>query len=230
MDLSSCHACIDYSKKYSSSATIFTESKPKLEYNSIQWKPNKIKVLFIAESPPYFRKGRNSVNDGFFYNAAETQKMYGAPAPLLGTLSWNLFWLLGINNSQNKTQKLNQFKEFSCYYTEAVKCRMERFNNKVVLNRTVKNCSEHLATEIENLKPKNIVIMGERALFGLKCLQPFKGKIATNSINTLLEETRNSPLVLANYQLFFMPLPIWRNRLFLESIIEIFEQIKKVVK
>lgn len=229
MDFSSCQICNEFSKKYSSSATIFTESKPKLDYNSVKWKPNKVKVLFIAESPPYFRKGRNSINDGFFYNSSEAQKMYGAPAPLLGTLSWNLFWLLGIDNSQTKIQKLHQFKELSCYYTEAVKCRVERFNNKVILNRTVKNCSEHLAREIGDLKPNNIVIMGERALYGLKCIQPFKDKITTNSINALLEATRNSPLILANYQMFFMPLPIWRNRLFLDSIIEIFTQIKKVI-
>jgi len=229
MDIESCELCKGFSEKYSSSAKIFTDSKPVIEYQSQKWKPEKVKVLFIAESPPYFRKGRNIGNDGFFYNDSEKQVMYGAPAPLLGTLSWNLFWLLDIANNQSKKQKLYQFKKLACYYTDAVKCRSERFNSKIILNRTVKFCAQHLASEIADVKPNNIVVMGERALYGLKCFQPFKDEITSNSINELLEKTRKAPLVLGNYQLFFIPLPIWRNKLLLEPILEVFTQIKKMI-
>lgn len=229
MNLQSCELCNDFSKKYSSSAKIITNSKPSLEYSSHDWIPKKVKILFIAESPPPFRIGANTANDGFFYNVSEVQRTYGAPAPLLGTLSWNLFWLLDIDNKQKKDQKLKQFKDKACYFVETIKCRTERYNNKVILNKTVKQCSKFLAKDLAEIKPNTIVILGERALYGLKCIEPFKGKISSKSINALMELSQEKPLIIGNYQLFFLPLPIWRNRLFLQPILEIFEQIKKMI-
>ena len=227
MELENCIRCMGYSEMYSSSAIVHTSLKPNLEYKADLWKPYEIKVLFLAESPPFHSTKSNVVNDSYFYNQRESQRFLGAPSPLLGTLSWNLFWLLGINNKLPKKEKLEEFREKSCYYINAVKCRAERYNKKNLINRTVKNCSFFLEGEIKDLNPKTIVVLGERALYGLKCCDSFKESIPSNSINTLLEETKKQPLKIKDFKLYFLPLPIWRNRQYLESIQSIFKIIKK---
>lgn len=230
MELESCIRCTGYSEMYSSSAIVHTSLKPNLEYKANLWKPYEVKVLFLAESPPYHSTKSNVVNDSYFYNHDEFQRFLGAPSPLLGTLSWNLFWLLGINNKLPKKEKLEKFREKSCYFVNVVKCRAERYNKKNLINRTVKNCSVFLDREIRDLNPQAIVVLGERALYGLKCCDPFKESISTNSINTLLEETKKQPLRIKDSKLYFLPLPIWRNRQYLESMQSIFKMVKKEIQ
>ncbi len=230
MELKNCIRCMGYSEMYSSSAIVHTDMKPNLKYKANLWKPYEIKVLFLAESPPFHSTKSNAVNDSYFYNHNESQRFLGAPSPLLGTLSWNLFWLIGINNKLPKKEKLEEFREKSCYYINAVKCRAERYNKKNLINRTVKNCSFFLEREIKDLKPKTIVVLGERALYGLKCCELFKSSILSNSINFLLEETKKQPLRIQDFKLFFLPLPLWRNRQYLESMQSIFKMIKKEIQ
>ncbi|NHJ32665.1 MAG: hypothetical protein FK732_07375 [Asgard group archaeon] len=230
MDLENCIRCMGYSEIYSSSAIIHTEKKPNLEYKADLWKPNEIKVLFLAEAPPFHSSKSKTVNDSYFYNQEESQRFFGAPSPLLGTLSWNLFWLLGINNKLSKKEKLEAFREKSCYYVNVVKCRTERYDKKNLINRTVKNCSFFLEKEIKELKPNSIVVLGERALYGLKCCELFKGLIPSNSINSLVEETKKQPLKIKDFKLYFLPLPIWRNRQYLESIQLLFKLVKREIQ
>ncbi|MFW9923660.1 MAG: uracil-DNA glycosylase family protein [Candidatus Thorarchaeota archaeon] len=229
MDYQACQLCIDHHMQYSSSAKIHIESKPDLEYNSIKWKPEIVKVLFIAEAPPYYPHETNKLKDSYFYNTLELQKFLGAPAPLLGTLSWNLFYLLEINNTLDKKTKLELFKNRSCYYIETIKCRAERYDNKSILNDSVKNCLLYLEKEITDCNPKSIVIMGERALYAIKQSHIFTESIKFNNLIDLLEETKDKPLIANGYNIFFIPLPIWRNRLYLPSILDIFRQIKKTI-
>lgn len=230
MELENCIRCTGYSEMYSSSAIVHTSLKPNLEYKADLWKPYEIKVLFLAESPPFHSTKSNAVNDSYFYNYNESQRFFGAPSPLLGTLSWNLFCLLGISNKLSKKEKLEEFRDKSCYYINVVKCRTERYDKKNLINRTVKNCAVFLEREIKDLSPKSIVVLGERALYGLKCCELFKSSIPTNSINSLLEETKKQPLRISDYKLFFLPLPIWRNRQYLESILSLFKLVKKEVQ
>ena len=220
MELENCIRCMGYSEMYSSSAIVHTDMKPNLEY----------KVLFLAESPPFHSKKSKSVNDSYFYNHTESQRFLGAPSPLLGTLSWNLFWLLGISNKLSKKEKLEEFREKSCYNINVVKCRTERYDKKNLINRTVKNCSFFLEKEIKDLNPKSIVVLGERALYGLKCCENFKNLIPSNSINSLLDETKKQPLKIQDIKLFFLPLPLWRNRQFLESMLSVFKMVKKEIQ
>ena len=83
-----------------------------------------------------------------------------------------------------------------------VKCRTERYDKKNLINRTVKNCSFFLENEITDLNPKFVVVLGERALYGLKCCEQFKESIPSNSINSLLEETKKQPLRINDFKLF----------------------------
>ncbi|MGC9779121.1 MAG: hypothetical protein HZR80_07755 [Candidatus Heimdallarchaeota archaeon] len=225
MELYECQKCINHSDKYSSSAIIHTNSKPSVVYDSTSWIPEKTSVLFVSESPPFHNKKSNIINDSYFYNWCESQKIFGAPSPLLGTLSWNLFWLLNINNKIAKKDKLTLFKNKSYYYTTAIKCRVERFNNKIIRNKTVKNCAYFLEKEIENTKPNTIVIMGEQALYCLKNCKQFKNKIKSSKINELMKLSIEEPLKLSDTNLFFISLPLWRNKQHLESVQTIFTKM-----
>jgi len=227
MALRECQLCKGYADNYKCSGTIHIDNKPNILFNASFWRPDKVNILFIAESPPFHSKKANIANDGYFYNPNESQRFYGSPSPLLGTLSWNLFKLVKIDSKLAKQQKLERFKDLNCYYTDAVKCRVERFNNKIIINKTVKNCSEYLQEEIVEVKPAAIVIMGSSALNALKCFSPFKEELQNSKLNILAEETRKQPIVIQNSALFFIPLPIWRNRAYLEIIDDTFEQLGK---
>ena len=225
MELHECQKCANHSDKYSSSAIIHTDLKPAVVYDSSSWIPEKTRVLFISESPPFHNRKGKVLNDSYFYNWRESQRVFGAPSPLLGTLSWNLFWLLKINNKIHKKDKLTLFKDKAYYYTTAIKCRVERFNNKIICNKTAKNCSYYLEKEIKNIKPNTIVVMGERALYYLKNCEQFANQIVSNKVNELMELSMDNPLKIANTNLLFIPLPQWRNRQHLESIQTIFSKI-----
>ena len=227
MVLRECQLCKNYAENYKSSGTIHVDNKPNIQYNASFWRPDKIDILFIAESPPFHSTKANAVNDSYFYNPNESQKFFGSPSPLLGTLSWNLLKLLRIDSKLTKQQKLEQFKDMNCYYADAVKCRIERYNNKIIINKTVKNCSAYIQEEIQETKPVAIVVMGSTALNSIKCFSPFKEELQTSKLNSLAEETRNQPIVIQNSALFFIPLPIWRNRLYLEIIDDTFDQLRK---
>lgn len=227
MALRECQLCKNYAENYKCSGTVLVDIKPNIHFNASFWRPDKANVFFIGESPPYHANKANAVNDSYFYNPSESQKFYGSPQTLLGTLSWNLLKLLKIDSKLTKQQKLEQFKNLNCYYTDAVKCRIERFNNKIIINKTVKNCASYLQEEILEVKPTALVIMGSTALNSIKCFSPFKEEFKTSKLNALSEETRNQPIVVQNSALFFIPLPIWRNRLYLEIIEDTFEQLRK---
>ena len=229
MVLRDCQLCKNYADNYKCSGTIHDENKPNILFNASFWLPDKVNVLFIGESPPFHSNKANMVNDSYFYNPNESQKFYGAPSPLLGTLSWNLLKLLKIDSKLAKHQKLEQFKAMNCYYTDAVKCRIERYDNKIIINKTVKNCSSYLQEEIQEVKPAAIVIMGSTALDSIKCFSPFKEEFQASKLNALAEETRNQPIVVQNSALFFIPLPIWRNRLYLEIIDDTFDLLRKKI-
>ena len=102
MTLKDCQLCKEYSGKYSSSGIIHFNKKPNLVYNARFWRPEKVSVMFIGESPPFYSNTTHKASDGYFYNPEESQRIFGAPSPLVGTLSWNIFNLLGFENKLNK--------------------------------------------------------------------------------------------------------------------------------
>ena len=228
-NIEDCHKCMNHGEKYSSSAIIHTNVKPNIFYDANKWRPKKVKILFIGEAPSYNGSGVSATFDDYFYNENEKQKIYGPPSPLLGTLSWNIFWLLDIDNNLSKKEKLELFKQKSCYYLDAIKCRAERFNNKSILNKTIKNCSEFLDTEINKLDPEYVVILGERALFALKCCTPFMQFIQESKIKDLFEITKNNPMKIHKFNIYFLPLPIWRNLSYLDIITITFSHIKSII-
>jgi hypothetical protein len=200
--------------------------KPSLIYNVQDRLPSKVKMLFIAEAPPFHPKKKNQSTDSYFYNPMEILRIIGPPEPLLGTLSWNIFYFLKINSKQAKEVRIQQFKQLGCYFLEAVKCRVDR-RNKNIVNKTIKNCSYYLQKELEEINYSNLVIMGERALYSIRNCAVFSEMIPDMSLLQLVSQMRNRPLQLVNRKLFFLPLPLWHNRIYLETIQATFANIRK---
>jgi len=229
MSLRECKICSEFMQRYCSCAEILTDIKPSIEYSADKWKQITTKILFIAEAPPFYLKTSNKATDSYFYNENEKQLFLDVPTPLSGTLSWNLFTLLGINSDLSKESKLKEFKKLSCYYIEALKCRICKFENKMIIKKMLKCCSLFLKRDVLVIQPKIIVVMGEKALYGLQCCQLFKVLETSSTINALLEQIKQ-PILSNNIKFYFIPLPVWRNKIYYESIVEIFNQIKAELK
>lgn len=228
MDFPSCRLCHDHHSLFSSSVIIHIDSKPSLDFSLSRWLPSPVRTLFIAEAPPFLGSHLSQKNDSFFYNPLESQRFLGIPSPLSGSLSWNLFDLLDIDNQLPKVKKLEKFKQSGFYFIDAVKCRVERPSGSKLLNKTVKNCSQFLQQEILDLAPKTIVVLGERALYSLSIFPPFQSVLENYTLLELFEQTQNAPLVFDDFLLFATPLPLWHNRNHLSDFLEIFQQIKKL--
>ena len=142
-------------------------------------------------------------------------------------MSWNIFNLLGINSKLSKNEKLTKFKEMKCFYTEVVKCRIEKFDGKTLVNRTIKNCSDFLKEEIKSLNPSAIAVMGKQALYSLSICEPFNDSLTILNLNTLMKQSIVKPILIRNTRLYFFPLPIWRNLRHLVDILTLFNQIRK---
>ncbi|NHJ48630.1 MAG: hypothetical protein FK733_12665 [Asgard group archaeon] len=227
MAFQECNRCHNHSTDYSSSVEIHTDMKPCIDYNANQWMPKNIKVLFIGEAPPYHPKQKTQSTDNYFYNPHESFRILGAKEPLIGPLSYNIFKLLNIETDIPKIEKLEQFKQMGCYFIEALKCRIDRFSSKKIINKTVKNCSYYLQKDLEQLNHSILVAMGERALYGLKNCLMYSSILPNMSLMQIIEQMRNKPLQLTNQKLFLLPLPMWLNRTYFELINATFVNIRK---
>ena len=117
-------------------------------------KLGKVRNLFIAEAPP-------PVEPRYFYNN-------DIPA---GTLRRGLFKELGINDYTKKG--LETFCEQN-FLTDTIKCRLQKGETGQVPREIISNCiSRFLKEEIECVKPKNIVLLGDTARRGLGKLEEF---------------------------------------------------------
>ncbi|NHJ85324.1 MAG: hypothetical protein FK734_07665 [Asgard group archaeon] len=229
MLLDDCQKCRNHHEKFSSSAIIHVDLKPSLHYQVDQkWTPSKTNVLFIAESPPYYSSQIYEAADSYFYNKEEKNRFLSPPIELQGTLSWNLFSLLGIDNKLTKLEKLTQFMNKGYFYTESVKCRVDRINDKNLLSRTVTNCTIFLDKEISTLQPNTIVVMGEKALISIFNINNIIENVPSRNLNELMKVSEEEPIIINKIKFYFLPIPIWRNRKYLDSIQKIFSLIKKI--
>jgi hypothetical protein len=200
--------------------------KPSLEYEVSKWIPNKLKALFVGDAPSFHPRSKSQNTDSFFYNPQESFRILGVKEPLIGPISYNLFELLNINNDLPKIEKLKQFKDKGCFYIEALKCRVDRFSRKKIINKTIKNCSYYLQKDLEELNHSILVVMGERALYGLKNCLMDSSVLPHMSLIQMVEQMRYKPLQLTNQKLFLVPLPIWLNRSYLHQINATFSNIR----
>ncbi|HII85005.1 TPA: hypothetical protein HA273_00140 [Candidatus Bathyarchaeota archaeon] len=120
------------------------EDKPFVFFNvEEKWQSKEgVKVLFIAESPPW--NGKQS----YFYNEAEDRKSTNLRKEVCKYLNLSL----------------DQFRDEGYLLLDSIKCRLNKQNKKKVPREILKTCSaKFLSREIKSLKPKTIFVLGNSA-------------------------------------------------------------------
>ncbi|HOI58626.1 uracil-DNA glycosylase family protein [Methanoculleus sp.] len=182
-------------------------------------RPGRVKVLFIAESPPW-AAGRREVagpadcrrpDYPYFWN----DRYDAAPrrAPLSGRFAENLFALLDLEG-QSRRENLDLFTGQGCYLVDTVRC-VYRKNRKASIPADLVRLSARgiLGPEIAALAPECVVALGNTALTGLREIEPYAGALAGAGITAISREAR-----FEESRLLCLPYPGWRNRRFLDLI------------
>ncbi len=152
----------------------FAQSNPKhrdainLTYLPLQryrvygkWKPKRVKVLLLAESPPWRKES------AYFYNEH-----------LSGGLSEVVFNLLKIKG-ESKSEKLREFKRRQFFLTDTVKCVFEKSQTGSIPQELIRySAREILQEEILALQPRFILALGATALAGLKQIGRFSSVLS----------------------------------------------------
>jgi uncharacterized phage protein (TIGR02220 family) len=174
--------------------------KPYLRFQvEKKWRPSHVKVLFVAESPPWDK-------ERYFYK----QDMTGN-----GTnLQKELFRYLNLTS-------LEEFKARGYYLIDAIKCRLNKRNGKEQVPKTVlAACAEtFLLDEIEELKPTTIFALGNSAKKALQNLPTFK-ELAKHRVTEGFDET------ISGYRVILSVYPGGKTRGHTELIKKAFSKIQ----
>lgn len=159
--LQSCSRCQHFEGKVA-------VDKPFLRFSvEEKWKPNLVKVLFVAESPPWDR-------ERYFYKQDMTGNNTNLQKELLRYL--NLC-------------SLEEFKAEGYYLIDAVKCRLNKRGGKEnVPHKAIATCAAtFLLDEIKELKPRAIFVLGNSAKKALQNLPPFS-ELASHKVTEDYDE------------------------------------------
>jgi uracil-DNA glycosylase family 4 len=180
--------CKDCSKFSLYCSALKFEPKACFEFNAYAWlKPQKITNLFIAEAPP----------------ATEPRYFYNTDIPA-GTLRKGLFKQLGIEDFTKKG--IETFCENN-FLTDTIKCRLNKARLGQVPIELISNCATRfLREEIDWIKPKRIVLLGDTARRGIAQLEQFK------LLNNLrVKKDCGKILTIGNYKIVLFAYPNTRN-------------------
>ena len=174
--------------------------KPYLRFQvEEKWKPSRIKVLFLAESPPWDK-------ERYFYK----QDMTGN-----GTnLQKELFHYLNLAS-------LEEFKGRGYFLIDAIKCRLNKRNSKEhVPQQVLSACADaFLLEEIREIAPEAIFVLGNSAKKALQNLLPFK-ELASHRVTEGFDET------LSGYRVILSVYPGGKTRGYTEAIKKAFSKIQ----
>jgi hypothetical protein len=151
--LEECEDCKKFGKKYEE--TLKFRPKPSIYFNIYRnWRPSKVKALFIAEAPPWKPK--------YFYSP-------DIKASFLRKMLFNQLQIPYLNKNG-----LEVFKARGYFFTDTIKCRLRKQKSKPPI-QIIRNCVRNfLSNEIRSLNPEKIILLGKTAKQGLEQLQEFK--------------------------------------------------------
>jgi hypothetical protein len=174
--------------------------KPYLRFQvGEKWRPIQVKVLFVAESPPWDK-------ERYFYKPDMTGN---------GTnLQKELFRYLNVNS-------LEEFKSRGYYLIDAIKCRLNKRGGKEhIPDSVLTTCAgTFLLAEIEELKPDAIFVLGNSAKKALQNLPPFM-ELANHKVTESFDE------LLSGYRVILSVYPGGKTRGHTELIKKAFSKIK----
>ena len=154
--IDNCTKCVDLG--LASSDRLDTHQKPYIDFDvEKRWKPGKVSVLFIAESPPWNGKQR------YFYNPDVVEKRINLRKEVLKYLNLN---------------SLKEFTDKGYFLVDTIKCRLnksKKIKTPLRITSISKVCAEQfLRREIEELKPPTIFVLGNTAKKALQRFPEFK--------------------------------------------------------
>jgi len=143
-EIERCDKCCNIYPNYAEALN--SRKKACIEFRVFEdWVTEKVRTLFIAESPPWRKPG-------YFYNERVEDSLR---ASLLSIL---------------KIRDLKEFKEHGGLLVDAVKCRFNK-RGRSIPKAIVNTCSRsYLRKEVDALKPEKIFVLGKTALTGLQAI------------------------------------------------------------
>ena len=196
-------------------------------------RPGRVKVLFVAESPPW-AAGREEVfrpsdclrpDYPYFWNACYDTGHRRGRAPLSGGLAENLFRLLGLDGGSRR-ENLDLFTDAGFFLVDTVKCIFRKNRVPAIPNDLIRvSAREVLAPEIAGLAPEYVVALGGTALAGLREVEPYAG--AFSGVEKITEAPAGA--LFEEHRLLCVPYPGWRNRRYLDQIASGFAAIRDLV-
>lgn len=203
---------------------------------AVDRKPGRVKVLFVAESPPW-AAGRHEVagppdclrpDYPYFWNDRYDLRHRRGASPLSLGLAENLFFLLGLDGASRR-ENLELFAGRGLFLVDTVKCVFRKNRKASIPNDLIRmSAREVLGPEIAALAPEYVVSLGNTALAGLREIEPYASVLLdTGTITTIPRDRREA--LFEESRLLCLPYPGWRNRRCLGRIESGFASIRDLV-
>lgn len=188
-------------------------------------RPGRIKVLFVAESPPWAAGRREVARPGdcsspdypYFWNDRYDTRHRRASAPLSGGLAENIFLLLGLDGGSRR-ENLELFIGENFFLVDTVKCVFRKNRKAAIPSDLIRTSArEVLAPEIADLAPEYVVALGNTALAGFREVEPYaRALCGIGNITAIPADLREN--LFEEHCLLCMPYPGGRNRCYLDRI------------
>ena len=190
-----CKKCLDL--EFSSRLNFVGKPFVKFQVEEI-WKPKQVKVLFVAESPPW--NGKQS----YFYNQNQGDNRTNLRKEVLSLLN---------------LKSLEEFKTKGYYLIDVIKCRLNKKVKKNIPKEVIMTCSnQFLEKEIKQLKPKKIFVLGNTAKKALQRMSKFK-ELSYHKV------TDNYEAGLSGYHIILSVYPGGQTRKYQNKIKEAFAKL-----
>ncbi len=175
-----------------------------------RWLPPSVKILFIAESPPWI--GVQTAADlqrteyVYFYNAAYDPQRGPRGRTTLGS---TIFRHLGVEGATRREQ-LARFREAGLFLTDTIKCVFYKNRKPAIPPSLIRFSAQSiLEPEIARIDPNYICTLGNTAFAALCCMDRFRPVL--EEVNGVAK--RGEPLIEGMRPgLIRMPFPNQRNR------------------
>ena len=183
-----CRKCFD--SEFSNRLNFDEKPFVKFQVEEI-WKPEQVKVLFVAESPPW--NGKQS----YFYNQNQADNRTNLRKEVLSLLN---------------LKSLEEFRTKGYYLIDVIKCRLNKKVKKNIPKEAITTCSnQFLEKEIKQLKPKKIFVLGNTAKKALQRMPKFKEL-------TYHKVTDNYEVALSGYHIILSAYPGGQTRKYQNKI------------
>jgi uncharacterized phage protein (TIGR02220 family) len=194
-EIENCRLCTQYAN-----IKIDFAEKPYVVFQvEKRWLPSKVKVLFLAESPPWSR-------DRYFYKTGMTGNKTHLQKEVLNYLN---------------LASLSEFKAKGYFLIDAIKCRLNKQKTEHVPAQVLGNCTNRfLQAELDRLNPCTIFVLGNSAKHALEQLALIK-ELESHKVSEDFDG------MIAGRRVILCVYPGGKTRIHVNSIKHSFEKLKE---